>query len=307
MNSSGKSLNRPQQKATFSPSSHILAVGGGKGGTGKSFFSYLLGKHLLRRGYRTLLIDGDLGCANLHTVAGAKPVHTLSDFLLRKVPLEKLITATSSEGLFLLSGAGDSLSITNLSYTAKQKLLKHISKLSFDIIIIDVGSGTAPNTLDLFLLASHKFLLLNPDMVSIENGYRFLKSALLRKFALSVGGRKAHKLLKEKITEPFSSVSEMYRYLLEKDKSVSKDLRDAFNDIDYFLVMNKTLEESDASGKRFEELTEKYLTSKINSLGNLPFSMEVVKAYQKGEDVSILPEIDNAMEKIVRHFIPFLK
>ncbi len=207
----------------------------------------------------------------------------------------------------MLSGAGDSLSITTLSYMAKQKLLHHIRTLRFDIVIIDVGSGTSPNTLDLFLLASYKFLLLNPDTVSIENGYRFLKSALLRKFSLSIGGRKAGKLLKDKMTDPFSSVSEMYRYLLEKDKSLSKELRNAFNDIDYFLVMNKTLCCDDASGKRFEELTEKYLTSKINSLGNLPFSMGVVEAYQQGGDVAQLPEIEHAMHDIVSGFTPFLQ
>jgi len=60
----------------------VIAVGGGKGGIGKTLLSANLGVHLASRGYRVVMVDADLGGANLHTCLGVKaPRATLSDFV----------------------------------------------------------------------------------------------------------------------------------------------------------------------------------------------------------------------------------
>src|SRR5512133_2302408 len=72
-------------KGMASPVSQIWPIGGGKGGTGKSFFTGSLGYLLAKQGYRTLLIDVDLGAANLHTIVGVpNPSRCLSDFIHRR-------------------------------------------------------------------------------------------------------------------------------------------------------------------------------------------------------------------------------
>src|SRR5512133_955478 len=72
-------------KGMESSVSHIWPIGGGKGGTGKSFLTGSLGFLLAKSGYRTLLIDVDLGAANLHTIVGVpNPSRCLSDFIHRR-------------------------------------------------------------------------------------------------------------------------------------------------------------------------------------------------------------------------------
>ena len=62
--------------------SQIWPIGGGKGGTGKSFFTGSLGYLLAKQGYKTLLIDVDLGAANLHTIVGVpNPPKSIADFI----------------------------------------------------------------------------------------------------------------------------------------------------------------------------------------------------------------------------------
>ena len=78
-------IDMPEDRPLVKP--RIWAVGGGKGGVGKSFVSILLSLVLARRNQSTVLVDADLGGANLHTLMGIKtPVRTLNDFVSRKFP-----------------------------------------------------------------------------------------------------------------------------------------------------------------------------------------------------------------------------
>jgi len=131
---------------------HIWPIGGGKGGSGKSFLASSLGHLLAKTGRKTLLMDLDLGAANLHTFVGIPyPERCFSDFVTRKnLPLEEVILKTPYPNLFLISGAHDTLDIANLPYEKKSKTLKAINKLSYDYIILDLGAGTSFNTLDFF-------------------------------------------------------------------------------------------------------------------------------------------------------------
>ncbi|MBW2091668.1 MAG: P-loop NTPase, partial [Deltaproteobacteria bacterium] len=72
--------------------SEIWAVGGGKGGVGKSFLISGMGSSLALEGKQVILLDADLGGANLHTFLGInKPENTLTDFFDDKLPLSELI------------------------------------------------------------------------------------------------------------------------------------------------------------------------------------------------------------------------
>jgi len=103
---------------------HIWPIGGGKGGSGKSFLASSLGRLLAKSGKKTLLIDLDLGAANLHTMVDVPyPGKCFSDFIRKKIPLlENTILETPIPNLFLISGAHDNLDIANLPYDKKIKL-----------------------------------------------------------------------------------------------------------------------------------------------------------------------------------------
>lgn len=166
----------------------IWAIGGGKGGTGKSFLSANLGITLARLGKRVLLIDADLGCANLHTCLGIDyPEATLSDFISgRAARVDHVIVPTPIANLGLISGAQDFLEIANPRHTQKQRLIRQIHALDYDYILLDLGAGTSFNILDFFLTARQGVLCVLPEPTSIENVYRFIKSAFYRRFKQAV-------------------------------------------------------------------------------------------------------------------------
>ncbi|MFQ6672552.1 MAG: P-loop NTPase, partial [Candidatus Tectimicrobiota bacterium] len=169
----------------------IWAVGGGKGGTGKSFITASLGIQLARLGRKTIIVDADLGAANLHTCLGVKfPKATLAEFLSRNVPsLEALLLDTPVEGLKLISAARDIFEIADPAFQQKQRLINHIRKLPAEFIIIDTGGGSSFNVVDFFLCTNTGIMLANPEPTSVENTYRFLKSAILRKLYRTADGR----------------------------------------------------------------------------------------------------------------------
>jgi flagellar biosynthesis protein FlhG len=160
----------------------ILAIGGGKGGVGKSFISSNLGILLAQSGYKVILADLDLGGANLHTWLGVdSPSKSLSDFISREtLNIEKLLIPTKIECLSLISGAKDGVEIANLKYTQKRRFLSALRNLDADYIVIDLGAGTSYNTVDFFLLADIQLMVVIPEPTSIENAYRFIKNSFFR-------------------------------------------------------------------------------------------------------------------------------
>ena len=162
----------------------IWAIGGGKGGIGKSLITGNIGITLARLKKRVLLVDADLGGANLHTTLGiGVPEMTLSDFLNRRVEtIQEVIIKTSIPNLSLVSGAQDFLDAANPNFAQKARLLRHLETLDADYILLDLGAGTSFNILDFFLFADHGILVVLPEPTSIENAYRFIKSAFYRRF-----------------------------------------------------------------------------------------------------------------------------
>ena len=139
----------------------IWAVGGGKGGTGKSFITSSMGTCLALKGSKTILLDADLGGANLHTFFGLnRPRYSLSDFFDKKIPLQDIIVHSGIAILGLVTGSLGSLDSEGINYAQKQKLFRHIRTLDADHILIDLGGGTHINTLDTFLLADRMIVCL---------------------------------------------------------------------------------------------------------------------------------------------------
>ena len=160
----------------------IWAVGGGKGGVGKSYVSGNLGILLAQKGHNVVLADLDLGGANLHTWLGvSNPIKGITEFIERDTPdLRKLLIPTEIPGLRLISGAKDGVEIANMKHTQKRRFVNALRLLDADYIVIDLGAGTAYNTVDFFLLADSQIIIVIPEPTSIENAYRFIKNSFYR-------------------------------------------------------------------------------------------------------------------------------
>ena len=110
-------------KLFAAPKKEIWAVGGGKGGVGKSLTTANISICLALMGKKVVSIDLDLGGANLHTCLGTNiPEASLSDFLNRKVShFQDLLTPTPIKNLSIISGAQDEFGTANMKQMQKLK------------------------------------------------------------------------------------------------------------------------------------------------------------------------------------------
>ena len=124
----------------------VWTFAGGKGGTGKTAMTANIGIALATMGYHIILVDADLGGANLHTILNIKrPELTLSDFINRRVEsLNDILLSTPSENLMLISGGTEMIGLANIPYQSKVRLQKHLERLEADYILLDLGAVASP-------------------------------------------------------------------------------------------------------------------------------------------------------------------
>jgi flagellar biosynthesis protein FlhG len=160
----------------------IWAVGGGKGGTGKTFVASSIGTYLARKGRQVVLVDMDIGGANLHSFFGlGRPRKSLTGFFETGASLPDLLLQTDLDNLSLISGDIDSIASDKIKFTQKLKLFRQIMRLNVQNVVIDLGAGTHHNTIDTFLIADKMIVVLAPEVIAIENMYHFVKNALFRR------------------------------------------------------------------------------------------------------------------------------
>ena len=98
--------------------------------------------------------------------------------------MSDVAVATPFPNLRFVSGALDDIAAANPNHAAKLRLLRQLSLVEADIVILDLGAGTSFNTLDFFLIAHTGILVVLPEPTSVENAYRFLKAAFFRRLAV---------------------------------------------------------------------------------------------------------------------------
>ncbi len=173
--------------------STVLAVGGGKGGVGKTVLSSSLGIALATLGYKVVMVDADLGGANLHTVMGIlEPKYTFFDFYtLNCESLNDIVLETSVENLGLISGSCGTLGLANPKYSQKVRFIKQLRSIDADFVILDLGAGASYNVIDFFLSADEGLIVTNPDPTAIQEAFNFIKVCLLRKLKRAFHDNKA--------------------------------------------------------------------------------------------------------------------
>jgi flagellar biosynthesis protein FlhG len=164
------------------PAPRIFAVGGGKGGVGKSIVASNLALALASTGQRVAVVDLDLGGANLHTLFGiSRPRATLADFVRGDVTeLSELLSPTSVPDVALISGARALPDMANPKTAHKQKLLRHLRRLPVRHVVIDLGAGSGFNVVDFFLAADRGLVVVTPEPTALDNAMQFLKAAFFR-------------------------------------------------------------------------------------------------------------------------------
>jgi flagellar biosynthesis protein FlhG len=185
-----------------------------------------MGTCLAQKGFKTILLDADLGGANLHTFFGlSRPRYSLSDFFDKKIPLQDIIVHSGIENLGLITGSIGSLDSEGINHAQKLKLFRHIRALDADYIIIDLGGGTHINTLDTFLLANRLIVVTAPEITALENMYQFIKSVYFRKlkfiFKTCNLHTTIHETWKNRASYNIKSLKDLITHLKESSSDIS--------------------------------------------------------------------------------------
>jgi flagellar biosynthesis protein FlhG len=257
----------------------VISIGGGKGGIGKSLISANLGIELARRGKQVVLVDADLGGANLHTTLGLEvPRRTLSDFIERKVSrIDDVVTPTGIPNLGLVSGALDHLDAANPKHAQKMRFLRHVQQLDVDYAILDLGAGTHSNVLDFFLVSDHGVLVLVPEPTAVENAYRFVKAAFWRRMrnVAQVFGYEG--LLRSLMTQgSFRSPVELVATVTKRDPEAGRNLSRQLAAFRPRLVVNQARTPADADiGQAVVAAWRKYFGLEMDYLGFIHYDDEM--------------------------------
>jgi flagellar biosynthesis protein FlhG len=170
-------MNSPTIEAVVTPGrARVLAVTSGKGGVGKTFVSANLAAGLVKRGRRVLVLDADLGLANLDVALNLFPKVTLHDVFTGKVNLEEAILPAPGGFSVMLAGSG-LVEYSRLTPEVREQLLRIIETVSprYDHIILDTGAGISDVVLYAVSLADEVMVIATPEPTSMTDAYATIK------------------------------------------------------------------------------------------------------------------------------------
>lgn len=160
----------------------IIPVAGGKGGIGKTFITANLALALARQGHSTIVADLDLGGSNLHTFLGLPNKYPgIGDHLQESGSrLTEYLVPITGLPLLFLPGDGRTPFLANITWHQKESIIKQLRKFQAEFLLLDLGAGTAFNTLDFFAMAGRGLLITTPEPPAVVSLLAFLKNFIFR-------------------------------------------------------------------------------------------------------------------------------
>jgi len=185
-----KSMDRPTMPAPRVAPASIVAVASGKGGVGKTFMSVTMASAFANMGRRTLLVDGDLGLANVDVQLGIAPETDLAAVIAGWVELDDAVTpvdgGAAGGGFDVLPGRSGSGALAELPQEEVARLAAGLSALSlqYDQVVLDLGAGIEANCMRLARAADKALMVITDEPTSMTDAYAFIK--VLRGYAPGV-------------------------------------------------------------------------------------------------------------------------
>lgn len=251
---------------------HVIAVAGGRGGVGKSTVAINLAVYLAQLGRTVVLVDSDSTGAELHTMLGvAASLDGRASEETDEVELRTWPTAVP--GLELLPQLYASGSTSPLRPGRKAMWARRLRHLEADYVILDLGAGTSPATLDLFLTADIGLCVATPEPPSIETTYRFVRALFVRRVRrLLIKDRFKLRLAERVLLElpalprPIELVQALARYEVSLAEVAANELAT----LSPRLVMNGVRLRSDSEvGPAVCEMSRRFLGVDMDYLGQI--------------------------------------
>lgn len=270
----------------------IIAIGGAKGGVGKSMVCSNLAVQFAQNGLKTILLDLDLGAANQHTLFGISqsnkgwtewlvhPESNLSDFLIQ----------TKLEHLSLLAASGYILDVTEVTVDKQQLLIQKLKEMDADIILLDLGAGSHRSTLNFFAMAEIRLLVTTTEPISLLNNFEFLKNLIYHLFCKACLN---YPEILRFIHEFRASSSQKISHLLDKIKSCepffAETLEDLVEDLEVFIIFNQVKKVDEVHlVKRLKKIVKNHLNLELKYPGVVFFSEEINASMQKTLPISMV-------------------
>lgn len=154
----------------------VIAVTGGKGGVGKTTVTANLAVALAERGRRVLVLDADLGLANIDVLLGLQPRHNLSHVLTGELSLEDVIV-DGPKGIRVVPASSGVRQMANLGTLEHAGLIRAFSELSheLDVLLVDTAAGIHDSVLTFARAAQHVLVVVCDEPASLTDAYALIK------------------------------------------------------------------------------------------------------------------------------------
>ena len=285
----------------------VVAVGGGKGGVGKSLLAANLGIFLATLNKKVIVVDLSLGAPNLHLFCGVpRPTRSLAEALIPGgAPLAELAVSTPVTGMRLIGGAADPAWVADLDLVAAQEILVAVRELPCDWVVLDLAGGMSAVVLEFFLGADVGVVAAVPDPTSVELMHRFLGAAFQHRLRQHGLGELAdrHSAPRGGIVGPL----EIYLDAVEQDEPHLAHLRGAILGFAPQLVINSARSKHDMElGRAITSVGHRRLGVPIGYLGHLEYDEAVWASTRRRRPLLVEhPEarITKCIEKVTRNLL----
>lgn len=270
---------------------NIIAVGGGKGGVGKTIVTANLATGLAKAGKQVIVVDLDFGGPNLHTCFGFRKLpQGLYDFLIRnQMSLEDAACSTKIPGLKIIGISEDYPDAADIRFDRRLILINSLKQLNADYILLDLGSGTTSNVIDFFCMADQGFMVSSPQITSVLNSYNFLKNVLFRKMDryFEKKGKEALRKIVQKAANPendlqIKRVAELEKELNRIDPEAGELMASIKEQFKTKLILNMVKEtKEEMIGNSLVKIAKKHLDIDIDFVGSILYDNAVEESVVK--------------------------
>lgn len=158
------------------PNARVIAVTSGKGGVGKTNLTINLALALKRLGKRVMVIDADLGLANIDVLIGLTPKYNLKHVIHGDCTMEEVIV-NGPEGVLIIPGASGITELADLSDSRRELIIDSFSRINdlSDIILIDTGAGVSRNVRRFVTASNEAIVVTSPDPTAVTDAYSMIK------------------------------------------------------------------------------------------------------------------------------------
>ena len=179
-------IDRPV-KPQNSKKTRIITVTSGKGGVGKTNVSVNMALAYARLGKKVVVMDADLGLANVNVMLNMIPKFNLYHVIRNQKTMREIMVETEY-GISIVAGASGFSKIANLSEAERQNFINELGTLSnADIIIIDTSAGVSNNVMDFIAAADDAVIVTTPEPTAITDAYGIIKIIATEIDSLNMG------------------------------------------------------------------------------------------------------------------------